>query len=248
MRNIPGNNSFESKSEYLETRLDQMVGIINIKGNVFEMATDLPLKEVFFGKIREAYNLSEIKVLLILNGESTLGEDNFIQFEKTVNKSGDDEIKLIREENALIQFIRLMHGSGKIIISGVRGTVVSTFLGAILSADYRIASENCSFSFLDLKCERFTQGALGYYLPRYTGMMKAKKILLSYDALPATKAHELGLVDDIVSEGNFENECIKIAKKLSLVSPGVVAMIKCLLKSDIGELDNYLKHESGLRK
>jgi enoyl-CoA hydratase/carnithine racemase len=248
MRNIPRENSFESTSDFLETLIDQMVGVIKIKGNVFEMATNLPLKEVFFGKIRQAYNIPEIKVLLILNGESTLGEDNFIQFEKSTNKTSDAEIKLVREENALIQFIRLMHGSDKIVISGVRGTVVSTFLGAILSADYRIASENCSFSFLDLKCERFTQGALGFYLPRYVGMLKAKKILLNYDALPAGKALELGLVDDIVSDDNFENGCIAIAKKLSQVSPGVVTLIKCLLKSDIGELDAYLKRESGLRK
>lgn len=248
MRNISGDKSFESKSDYLESRIDQMVGIIKIKGNVFEMATNLALKEEFFGKIRQAYNIPEITVLLILNGESTLGEDNFIQFDKTVSKSGDSEIKLVREENALIQFIRLMYGSSKIIISGVRGTVVSTFLGAILSADYRIASDNCSFSFLDLKCERFTQGALGFYLPRYIGMLKAKKILLDYDALPAAKAHELGLVDDIVSNDNFENGCFEIAKKLSQVSPGVVTMIKCLLKSNIGELDAYLKRESGLRK
>ncbi|HBC46793.1 MAG TPA: hypothetical protein DEO84_09175 [candidate division Zixibacteria bacterium] len=248
MRTIPNENSFESMSDFLETQIDQTVGIIKIKGNVFEMATNLPLKEVFFGKIRQAYNIPDIKVLLIVNGESTLGEDNFIQFEKSTNKSSDAEIKLIREENALIQFIRLMHGSDKIVVSGVRGTVVSTFLGAILSADYRIASENCSFSFMDLKCERFTQGALGYYLPRYIGMLKAKKILLNYDMLPAAKAHELGLVDDIVSDDNFENRCIEIAKKLSQVSPGVVTMIKCLLKSDMNELDAYLKRESGLRK
>jgi enoyl-CoA hydratase/carnithine racemase len=248
MKKISLGDSFESSSEFYDSYIDEKVGVINLKGDIFELATDLPLKEAIYGKVRLSYRLPEIKVLLILSGESALGEDKLAQFEKSIKGSADGEIKLVREENALSQFIRLMCGSSKIVISGVRGSVVGPFLGAILSADQRVASENTVFSFPYVNLELSPQGALAFFLRQYLGTVRAKKILLSCEPLSAVRALELGLVDDVVAENIFEEKCVEIAKKLSAIPAGVVDMTKRLTKCDLKDLDAYLKMETEMGK
>jgi enoyl-CoA hydratase/carnithine racemase len=248
MARILGESRFESSGEYFETHIDEAVGVIDLKGNVFEMATDLPLKETFFSKIRSANLRPEIKVLLITSGGSALGEEKYVQFDRSIRESTDGPTKFLREENALSQYIRLIYGSDKIVVSGVRGSVVSAFLGAILAADYRVASESTLLSFLHLKYEMSPQGGLGFFLPRYLGVAKARKILYSGAPISAAEAYELGLVDDVVADHLYESKCMEIAKRMSQVPTGIVRLTKRLIRGNLSELDTYLKMESELSK
>jgi len=156
---------------------------------------------------------------------------------KTKMESFNGEISLIREEIALSQFIQLMCGYEKIVVSCVRGSVVGAFLGIILSTDVRIASENTVFSFPHIRYEMPPRGALAFFLPRYVGMARAKRILLSGVSLSAAEAHELGLVDEVVSDGVFEDKCLGIAKKMPRIPPSVVGATKRLMGSDMKNLE-----------
>ena len=244
MVSISGEKPFESSSDSFDSYKDDLVAVIHLKGNVFEMATDLLLKEAFFGKIRSAYRVPDIKALLILSDDSALGEERYIEFEKSLMESGDNAMKLILEENALCQFIRLLLASDKLIIIGVRGSVIGAFLGSILSADYRIASESSSFSFLDVKHEMLPQGALSYFLPRYIGMTNTKKILFGGSSLTAVKACELGLIDEVVANEIFEKKCIEIAKNMTHIPGGIARLAKRLVKGDLKELEACFQADS----
>lgn len=236
--------TFESSGSYFDSYRDDVVGVINLKGDVFEMATDLALKEAFFGKIRSAYRLPEIKVLLILSGESALGEERYIEFEKALKGSGDNKMKIFLEENALCQYIRLISSSEKIVISAVRGSVIGAFLGTILSTDYRIASESTLFSFIDVKHEVLPQGALSYFLPRYAGITNTKKMLFSCDSISASKACELGLVDEVMREDGFEKRCVEVASKMSQIPMGIVRLTKRIIKGDLQGLEACFQMDS----
>ncbi len=233
--------SFESAGEIFDAYQEENVGVINLKKSAFEMATNLPLKEEFFNKIKLGFRLPEIKTLLIISGDEVLGESEFAVFERSLSESSNGRMNLVREENALAQYIRLMFCSEKIVVSGVRGSIVGAFLGAILSTDYRIAAENTVISFLDIKYELSFTAALGYFLPRYLGMLGAKKLLFSGETLNAEKAHELGLIDEIVPESSFEQKCMEKARQLSEIPQPVVHMAKRMGRGNISELDSYLK-------
>ena len=246
MEYVSAGDSFKSKSEFLESYVDEMVGVINLKDKVFEIATDLSLKKAFFDKIHLANLLPEIEVLLILSSKSAMGEEKHAQFMKTIVESFNGEMNLFREENALSQFIQLMCGFEKIVVSGVRGSVVGAFLGAILATDHIITTDNTVFSFPHIRYQMPPQGALAFFLPKYVGIMKAKKILLSGDSLSATQALELGLVDEIVTDESFEQGCIKAAKKISRVPSSVVSMTKHLMQCDLKGLATYFEMEAKL--
>jgi enoyl-CoA hydratase/carnithine racemase len=246
MRQSIEENSFESSGDFLEAYIDNSVGVINLKNKVFEITTDIALKEAFFGKIHLAHLLPQIKVVLLLSGNSALGEDNYARFIQSIVESADGEMKHFREENALSQFIRLICGFEKIVVSGVRGSVIGSFLGAILSTDHRVASENTVFSFPHIRYETSPQGALAFFLPKYLNMAKAKKILLSGEPLSAAQACELGLVDEVVADNIYEGKCIEIAGKMAQVPSSVVGMTKRLMEFDLKALEAYFKKEAEL--
>jgi enoyl-CoA hydratase/carnithine racemase len=239
-------NPFEYSGDLLEAYIDNSVGVINLKNKVFEITTDIALKEAFFSKIRSAHLLPQIKVLLLLSGNSALGEENYARFIQSIVESTDGEMKHFREENALSQFIKLICGFEKIVVSGVRGSVIGSFLGAILSTDHRVASESTVFSFPHIRYETSPQGALAYFLPKYLSMAKAKNILLSGEPLSADKACELGLVDEVVADNIYEKKCIKIAGKMAQIPSSVVGMTKRLMEFDLKGLEAYFKKEAEL--
>jgi enoyl-CoA hydratase/carnithine racemase len=237
---------FQSSGDFLDSYVEDSVGVIHLKDKVFEIATSLDLKAMFFNKIMLAGENPGIKVLLVMSDDSILGEDRNFQFWKGTVEVQNGGQQLSREENALQQYIEMMCGYGKIVVSAVRGSVVGAFLGAILSTDFRVASENTVFSFPYMQYRLPPQGALAFLLPRYLGIAKAKNILFRGEPIPALQALDLGLVDSVVPNSDFEKACLEYASKLTHLPPEVVGMTKRLFKCSMKELCAYLELEAKL--
>ncbi|MCK4607766.1 MAG: enoyl-CoA hydratase/isomerase family protein [candidate division Zixibacteria bacterium] len=237
---------FESSGDYLDSYVEDGVGVIHLKDKVFEMATNLSLKAALFEKIKIAEESPVIKVLLVMSDESILGEEKYAQFWTDTVEARDGNQQTSRQVNALAQYIEMMCGYGKIVVSAVRGSVVGAFLGAILSTDFRVVSENTVFSFPHMQYGMPPQGALAFLLPRYIGIAKAKSILLRAEPILASQALDLGLVDNIVSNTGFEKACLEFARELTHLAPEVVGMTKRLFECSMKELHTYFELEAKL--
>ena len=237
---------FQSSGDFLDSYVKDGVGVIHLKDKVFEVAADLSLKGALFDKIKLAGEIPEIKVLLIMSDDSILGEEQNSQFWKDIVESQNGDMQLIREVNSLSQYIEMMCSFGKIVVSAVRGSVVGAFLGAILSTDFRVVSENTVFSFPYMQYRMPPQGALPFLLPMYIGIAKAKSILLRAEPIQALKALELGLVDSVVPSADFEQSCLEFAKNLTSLSTNVVGMTKRLFECSMKELTAYFELEAKL--
>jgi enoyl-CoA hydratase/carnithine racemase len=248
MRHTSHEGSFESRNRYFDSFRDEMVEAINFKGGVFELATDLPLKDAFFGWIRMAGQLPGVRALLFASEQSLLGEEAFARFDKTLSESTTEEIKFYREENGLIQYISILQNLDIPVVAGVRGSVIGAFLGGLLAADYRVVSEDTVFSFEYTKSNHAPQGALGYFLPRCVGLTKTKKILLSREPISAAEALELGLVDKIVLNDDFQAKCLDIAKNMSRIPPRAVRYAKHAIRGNLYELEAFLQIQSGFKR
>lgn len=258
MNHNKGKGDFHLQSEALESYIESEVGIIHFKDKIFEMSVDFGLQSIMFDRIRVAAELDEIRVLLMISGHSAVGEEKSYQFlRKLVNSRDgiedggmpqdvDPAMVLSRVDSTLNQFILGMLQYNKFVVSAVRGSVVTEFLGTILAGDYRIAGEDTVFSFPHFKYGLPPRGAVGYLLPKHIGHWKAREILLSGKSIDAAEAKELKLVDVVIPEDSFEKRCIEIARGFTDLPPNIVSMTKKLLASDIKELERYLKLESEL--
>lgn len=132
------------------------------------------------------------------------------------------------------------------MVSAVQGSVVGAFLGAILSTDFRVVSENTVFSFPHMQYGMPPQGALAFLLPRYIGIAKTKSILLLAEPIGASQALDIGLVDIVVPSVDFERSCLEFARELTSLAPEVIGMTKRLFECSMKELHSYLELEAKL--
>jgi len=249
---------FELHSDFLDTYIDSGVGVIHLKDKVYEMGIDFSMASVLFDKLSLAADSEEVIVVLVISNPSVLGEEKLDQFWEKIlalrngTAKGDflgvtDPVTAIsRQENSLNQFITTVLCHEKLVISAVRGSVVTTFFGAILASDYIIASEDTVFSFPHFRYEFPPRGAIAYFLPRYVGYPKAKEILMSGKPITAREAEELHLVDRVIPNTSFEEQCLEIARGFTEKPAKVMAMTKKLLASNMHELVTHLKCEAEL--
>ncbi len=233
-------------SEHFEFYRSKKIGVVHVKGPIYEIATDLVLKHKFFELFRNAEANSEISVLAIVTSPSVLGEEGYDQYMKSIAAMGEMELLGYREENALAQFARLIYCLKKVVVAGFGGSVVGQFLGGILPADYRIATESTIISFPHVRYETPPPAALAHFLPHFVGTAKSWRIIAEGKPISATDALELGLVDTIVPDELLVEACMNKVRELADVSPRVVEMLKASRKIDLQGLDDRSRIESEL--
>jgi 2-(1,2-epoxy-1,2-dihydrophenyl)acetyl-CoA isomerase len=94
--------------------------------------------------------------------------------------------------------VREVVGMRKPVVAALPGVAAGGGLSLALAADWRIAAEEAvlvpAFSGLGA----VPDGGLTYFLPHYLGLGLAQELLFSNAKVPAARAHELGLVHEVV--------------------------------------------------
>ena len=249
--------SFDFEDDNVKSYIEENVGIIDVKKNVFEILTDLGESGDLLDLFKIAENDPNIDYLLFLNEPGCFSEtvydlflDKILKKEANQNKykrKYDPDIRTLYEKhiNILKNFITRMLEFNKLIIAGLQGSIVTPFFGASLAADFRFASEDLRFSLCHVKYGLPPCGALPFFLPRYIGQNKAAEILFQGKEINAKEARKLGLVSHVFSKNVFKNQCVREIKsmKLNLESVKNTKKLMCNFKN---ELNHYFIYESKL--
>jgi 2-(1,2-epoxy-1,2-dihydrophenyl)acetyl-CoA isomerase len=87
-------------------------------------------------------------------------------------------------------------------------------------------------------------GGSTFSLPRLVGPGQALRLLLAGESLDATRAHAIGLVDDVVDDAGLEQEVRRLTERLSANAPSSIRAIKRLVRApEIGALEQALSTE-----
>ena len=102
------------------------------------------------------------------------------------------------------------------IIASINGTTAGAGAVIALAADFRIAVEKARFHFLFTKVG-LSGGDMGsaYLLPRMVGVGRATEILMFGDPVDATRALEIGLVNQVVPAEELEEATAALAGRIS---------------------------------
>jgi enoyl-CoA hydratase len=121
------------------------------------------------------------------------------------------------------------------VIAALHGPVVGMGISLALACDFRIADPTTSFvsPFLDLGLSGGDVG-LSWLLPRVVGPAKAAEILYRAQTLSAPRAHELGMVTEVVGEGGDLDAAVELAGELLAKSPYGLRHTKELLALSLG--------------
>src|SRR5512139_2177845 len=108
---------------------------------------------------------------------------------KAVKEAGDKRRELARRGQDLFLKIRT---SSKIFIAAVNGYALGGGCELALACDIRIASENATFAFPEVKLGLMPGFGGTQLLPRLIGTGRAKYMILSGEMLTAKEAYEFG--------------------------------------------------------
>ncbi len=118
----------------------------------------------------------------------------------------------------------------KPVIASIRGYAVGGGLELALSSDIRIASKTARFGAGEVKLGWLGGAGSTQLLPRLVGYGKALQFLLTGDLMGAEEAHRMGLVQELVEDGELDTFVRDLANRIVTNPPIAVQLIKHLVR------------------
>lgn len=112
------------------------------------------------------------------------------------------------------------------IIAAVNGLCVAGGMEFLQATDIRIASENAQFGLQEPRWGIAPVAGSHVRLPRQIPYCRAMEYLLTGDLFPASHAHEAGLVNEVVPDGETIGRANEIANSIAENSPTAIRKIK----------------------
>ena len=142
---------------------------------------------------------------------------------KAIKEAGDKRKELARRGQEIFLKIR---NSSKVFIAAVNGYALGGGCELALACDIRIASENATFAFPEVKLGLMPGFGGTQLLPRLIGTGRAKVMVFTGDMMTAAEAYTFGLVEKVCRLEVLTEEANAMAKKIAGYGPLAVRACK----------------------
>jgi enoyl-CoA hydratase/carnithine racemase len=145
----------------------------------------------------------------------------------TLRMSQNELLAFTRMTGAVVQAMRECPIP---IVAVVHGMAAGAGAALALAADFRIATRAARFAFLFTKVG--LSGAdmgVAYLLPRLVGLGHATKLLMLGDTVDAEQAERIGLISELVADGELDAAVDRLARRLATGPTQAYAQTKALL-------------------
>jgi enoyl-CoA hydratase len=114
----------------------------------------------------------------------------------------------------------------KPIIAAINGFCVAGGMEMVGGIDIRIASENASMGVFEPRQGLFAGGGTTVRLPRQISYPHAMEVLLTADPIPAPRAYEMGLVNEVCSSEELLDRAFDWARRIAKNAPIAIQATK----------------------
>ncbi len=243
-------------NDFIEISAEERIAVVKFKQKIFEFMIDLNESDSLIDFIVEIEHDREIKALFLVNDPLSIDDKGYDEFLSSIltdehllsehdSPNFCEKNVRFREINILNKIVKQIAKFNKLCFVGIRGTVVTPFIGASLAADIRYATENTIFSMAHNKYGLHPSGGMPYFLVQELGHQKALEILLS-DKITAKEAYAMGLVNKLFPEKDFMNSCINEIKKYIKIKSCTIRNTKRLANFSRTALGDYFNFEASL--
>ncbi|HGJ8973800.1 enoyl-CoA hydratase [Pseudomonas citronellolis] len=144
-----------------------------------------------------------------------------------------------------MEAVRLLYQMDKPTIAMIRGATVSVGMALAAACDFRVVSENASFTTGFAKVGFSGDYGASYFLTRLLGSAKARELMFLSDMLDAREAQRIGLVSRLVADAELEAQTQALARRLADGPPLTYRFMKKNLNAAVdGNLDQILDMEA----
>lgn len=224
----------------IETKTEERVHRICINRPEKKNAITNEMYEQLCQSLRDAEDDSSVRVILLHGTQDCFTSGNDLK--------DFAEKPFSAEESPAPRFFRAISNVKKPIVAAVNGYAVGIGTTILLHCDLVYAGENSRFQLPFVSLGLCPEGASTYLLPRLAGHLRAAELLLLGEPFSASKAKEIGLVNEICSDDQVLSHAIEQANKLAAKPPASLRVTKSLLKQGVmattadtmaGELEHF---------
>jgi methylglutaconyl-CoA hydratase len=136
---------------------------------------------------------------------------------------------------------RALYEFPKTTIAAVHGAAIAAGAGLATLCDFTLASPAASFGYTEVRIG-FVPAIVSAFLLRQVAEKHARELLLTGRIIGAREAYRMGLVNEVVEEGELHERVRRLSAELLDNSPASMRATKALLRSyDEGALSRNLE-------
>ena len=144
-------------------------------------------------------------------------------------------------------FIETMCTIEKPVVGAINGVAAGAGMGIAMACDFRVVSEDASFTTAFVRIGLVPDSGLSFTLARTVGWAKALELCILSEKLDARKADALGLCTKVVPAAACLSEAQALAATLAQ-GPAAIGLIKReLLRNGLGALREALDYEAEMQ-
>ena len=131
------------------------------------------------------------------------------------------------------------------VVAAVNGTAAGAGFALACACDLTVALDSAKFVMAYTKIGLTPDGSSTWFLPRIIGLKRALELALSNRAISAAEARDWGLVNDVLSEREFEPHVEALVSRLSQGATNAFGQAKRLMRnSHLETLSAQMEAES----
>ena len=134
----------------------------------------------------------------------------------------------LEDARRMAEMLRTIDRCSRPVIGQIRGAAIGGGVGLAAVCDMAVASENAVFSLAEVKLG-ILPAAISPYVLRAIGPRQARDYFLTGDRFGADEARRIGLVHQVVADGDLESSVAKKIESLMTSGPEAVAAAKSLI-------------------
>jgi enoyl-CoA hydratase len=135
----------------------------------------------------------------------------------------------------------------KPLIAMINGYCLGSGNELAMACDIRIASERARFGQTEIGLGMMPGGGATQRLPRLVGLGRAYKLLYTGQIIDAAEALRMGLVDEVVPDGELASRTMLLAEMIASRSLASLSLIKEAVRASVrAPLDDGVRHEASL--
>jgi len=135
------------------------------------------------------------------------------------------------------------------VIAAINGSCLAGGCEMAISCDLRIAAEDSTFGFPEIRFGALAFAGATQRLPRLIGVGNAKEMHYTGEPIDAQEAYRVGLVNKVVPPASVMDEARKLASTLAQRSPAALKMAKFLINAGMRtDLNTAMEFEAEVAK
>lgn len=176
--------------------------------------------------LRQANADEAVRVVVISGaGQDFCSGADLTALQKTSEASVAENVA---DARSLMELFLLMRQIGVPVVAAVRGKALAGGCGLASACDIVLASTNARFGYPEVKIG-FVPAMVMAILRRNVSEKRAFELLTRGAEIGATEAKEFGLVNQILTDENFESDVTSYAREFEKMSKSAIALTKTLL-------------------